>query len=85
MGIRPHEHEQRRQEALRDLDRLSAQSDVIGTSALQRAADHARNHMMGMDGDTSDPVEIWGRRIGRFLSLAFFAALLWYLAKTYLY
>ncbi|MEA2872788.1 MAG: hypothetical protein QOH67_2764 [Hyphomicrobiales bacterium] len=86
---RQREEEQRR-EALRTLESLR-DSDTFATSALartaQRASDHfaARDAMkdaMAPDGSV-DTIELWGRRIGRGLSLAGLVALAIYLYFTY--
>ena len=53
-------------ESRRILERVNAQTEALGTSALARSALDARDHFMGADADTDDPAEIWGRRIGRF-------------------
>ena len=57
----------RRQESERALKRASADSDMLGTSALARAA----RHFTGADAPQGDRIEIWGRRIGRALAVLF--------------
>jgi hypothetical protein len=76
--------EERRREALRDLERVGEQGEVLGTSQMRRSAERARDHFLGADADREDPIEVWGRRIGRILSLAFLLFLVFYLARTYL-
>ena len=76
--------EAKAQEALRDIDRVGEQSEVLGTSALRRSAERARDHMLATDADNEDSVELWGRRIGRGLSLAAFIVLAVYLYLTYI-
>ena len=82
---RQREEEQRR-EALRTLDALR-DSDTFATSALARTARRATDHFAARDavaGDGSvDKIELWGRRIGRGLSLAGLVALAIYLYFTY--
>lgn len=83
----PHEREEeRRREALRTLDSLR-ESDTFATSALARTASRAADHFaardamkdgLGEDGSV-DRIELWGRRVGRALSLAGFVALAVYL------
>ena len=52
-------------ESKRILDRVDRESgDVLG-SALRRTADH----FSAKEADPSDKAELWGRRIGRALSL----------------
>ena len=86
-GSSRHERDEAtRREALRTLDQLRERDD-IGSAALTRAARRATDHFAakdaaGEDGLT-DPIELWGRRIGRALSLAAFIALAIYLYVTY--
>ena len=86
---RQREEEQRR-EALRTLETLR-DSDTFATSALARTARRASDHFaardamkdaMAPDGSV-DKKELWGRRIGRGLSLAGLVALAIYLYFTY--
>src|ERR1044071_5078048 len=63
-GSSRHEREEAaRREALRTLDQLRERDD-IGASALTRAARRATDHFAGKDA-ADDPIELWGRRIGR--------------------
>jgi hypothetical protein len=77
----------RRREALAALDKLRERDTVAG-SALVRAARRAAGHFAGTDAvgpdGVVDPVELWGRRIGRALSLLAVIALSVYLYWTYL-
>jgi hypothetical protein len=82
--------EERRRDALRTLDGLR-EHDTFATSALARTARRASDHFtaqdamrdsVGADGSV-DPLELWGRRIGRALSLAGVIALALYLYVTY--
>ena len=82
---REREEEQRR-EALASLKSLG-ESDTFATSALARTAKRATDHFsardaVGPDGSV-DRIELWGRRIGRALSLVGFIALAVYLYLTY--
>lgn len=54
--------------------------------AAQRAVDHfgAKDAVGAAEGGATDPVELWGRRIGRGLSLAGFIGLAAYLYWAYL-
>ena len=76
--------EARRREALRDIERVGETSEVIGTSSLRRAAEGVKGHFAGADADAGDKVEMWGRRIGRGLSLVALIVLAVYLYVTYL-
>ena len=86
---RQREEEQRR-EALRTLDTLR-ESDTFATSALARTARRAGDHFAARDAmkdavapdGSVDRVELWGRRIGRGLSLAGLVALAIYLYSVY--
>ena len=78
--------EEQRREALATLKSLGEQ-DTFATSALARTARRATDHFAGRDAiepdGSSDPIELWGRRIGRALSLIGFVALAVYLYLTY--
>jgi hypothetical protein len=78
--------EAERREALRTLDQLR-ERDTFATSALARTAQRATDHFAAKDAVAADGsvdrVELWGRRIGRGLSLAGFVALAIYLYFTY--
>jgi hypothetical protein len=78
--------EERQREALATLKSLG-ENDTFATSALARTAKRASDHFaardaVGPDG-AADPIELWGRRIGRGLSLVGFVALAVYLYLTY--
>ena len=84
-GEHPPDETQRR-EALSTLRTLS-ESDTFATSALARTAQRASDHFaakdaVGADGKV-DPIELWGRRIGRSLSLVGLVALALYLYFTH--
>jgi hypothetical protein len=78
------DHEKIAAQARKDLERIGDQSEVIGTSSFVRTANRARDHFAGADAPQDDAAEIWGRRVGRGLSVVFVIVLIWYLAKTYL-
>ena len=75
----------REREAKEALERVARDSETVGASALARAGrrlgDHfaARDAIGAAEGGGTDPVEIWGRRIGRGLSLVAVVALAWWL------
>lgn len=81
---RHQQDDKRRQQALKDLEDAAAGSEVFGTSTFVRQAEKAKSHFSGADAEPDDWAEIWGRRIGRGLSLIVFFGLLIYLAATYL-
>jgi len=74
----------RREQALKDLEDAAAGSEVFGSSTFVKQAERAGAHFRGDDADPEDRVEVWGRRIGRGLSLIVFLGLLVYLSATYL-
>jgi hypothetical protein len=78
--------EEQRREALATLKSLGEQ-DTFATSVLARTAKRATDHFaardaVGPDGSV-DSIELWGRRIGRGLSLAGVLVLAAYLYLTY--
>jgi hypothetical protein len=62
-------------------------AEVVGTSGFARTATDAgrrlTDHFGGADADPDDPIEIWGRRIGRGLGLLFALFLVVHLVRTY--
>ena len=86
-GQSRHEREEAtRREALGTLNRLGAESETVGSSTVARMAQRASDHFSAKDARTDakdDPIELWGRRIGRGLSLVAFVALAIYLILTY--
>lgn len=67
--------QEREREAREALERVQRDSDTAGSSALARMSRQAQAHFRGEDamgaaeGGETDPIELWGRRIGRALSL----------------
>jgi hypothetical protein len=55
----------RQREAKAALDRVKRDQEGIFTSSMARASDH----FSGKDAPPDDAIELWGRRIGRSLSL----------------
>ena len=83
MAQSSHERDEaQRREALESLRTLS-EHDTFATSALARTAQRASDHFSARDAAGEDRVELWGRRIGRALSLAGFVALAIYLYLTH--
>ena len=92
MTGRPDDDEARARESRRILDGITRDHDTLGGSALARTAnrtardvsDHfaARDAIgQGEDG-TTDNIELWGRRIGRALSLVGVVVLTYWLGQT---
>jgi len=75
MAERLDDDQKRARESERVLERVSTESEVVGTSSFVRQANKARDHLAGADGDQSDPVEVWAKRFGRGLSLVAFILL----------
>jgi hypothetical protein len=65
----------RANEAKEALERVKRDSESLLGSSMGRAADH----FSGKDAPEGDQIELWGRRIGRFLSLIAFIGLSWWL------
>jgi hypothetical protein len=85
----PRDSEERRQGS-QSINGLRQEGEVVGTSALAQAARQSVAHFLARDassaaGTTRDSIEVWGRRIGRALSLAGVIALGVYLYATYLH
>jgi hypothetical protein len=66
---------EREREAREALERVQRDSEAIGSSALARMSRQAQEHFSGRDAvgaaadGGTDAIELWGRRIGRGLSL----------------
>ncbi len=71
-------------ESRRILDRVNIDSETIGSSSLARSAEKTRDHFLGKDADPDDPIEIWGKRIGRLLSIGIVLYLVTYLYNTFI-
>jgi hypothetical protein len=87
----PREREEKqRREALESLRQLG-ERDTFATSALARTAQRASDHFAAKDamadaraaGGSVDRIELWGRRIGRGLSLVGLIVLAVFLYFTY--
>ncbi len=75
-------------EAREALERVRRDAETVGSSALARMSRRAQEHFGASDaigtgeGGATDPVELWGRRIGRGLSLVGVVVLaLWLLVQ----
>lgn len=62
---------ERKTESQRILDRVSREAESGGRSALERAAQRAREHVTASDVDRGDWAEYWGTRIGRTIGAVF--------------
>lgn len=75
MADRLDDDQKRQRESERVLERVSTESEVVGTSSFVRQANKVRDHLTGADGDQTDPVEMWAKRFGRGLSIVAFILL----------
>jgi hypothetical protein len=86
MSTREHAMTERQREAEEALRRIGRESETVGSSSLARVGRRMGDHFGGKDAigaaenGGTDPVEIWGRRIGRSLSVIGFVALVLWLA-----
>lgn len=78
--------QERERESREALERVRRDTESVGSSALARMSRQAQDHFaardaVGQAGET-DPIELWGRRIGRGLSLVGVVVLgLWLLVQ----
>lgn len=76
----------REQESREALERVTRDTETLGTSSLSRMSNRLRDHFSANDaigdaeGGGTDPIEVWGRRIGRALSVIGFIVLVYWLA-----
>lgn len=73
---------EKQQQALRDLDALNRERDLL-RGGWYRSIVRTADHFSAAEADASDPVEVWGRRIGRALAAMAFVALCIYLYVTH--
>jgi len=83
MGTQENRNEAAAKRAKRDLERVNAQGDTIGTSAAARMATKMGDRFKASDVDQDDKIEVLGTRIGRGLGLIAFIGLAIYLFITY--
>jgi len=79
--VRRDKQVQQQKEALRSLERLQGQSEVVGTSTMIKAAKAASAALSKID--ENDPIEVLGKKIGRALGIVAVIGLTIYLAITY--
>ncbi len=73
----------KREAAARDELKKLGDRETIFTGTIGATVDRAKTHFSGSDDATDDRIEIWGKRIGRTLSLIGVFALGLYLYATY--
>lgn len=69
---------ERQEEARRALERVERESETVFGSLLQRSAD-----FFSAKDESTDPAEIWGKRVGRALAVIGAIGCLIYLYITY--
>ena len=75
----------RDRESRETLERVRRDTETLGSSSLARVGQRAADHFAGRDavgaaeGGGTDQVELWGRRIGRAISVMVAAGLVWLL------
>ncbi len=75
--------DKKQQEAKKILERVQQESETVGASSMRRTAEHITSHIKADDADENEWAELWGKRIGRTLSVIFFIVLVIYLVRTY--
>ncbi|MGB7287803.1 MAG: hypothetical protein WBC71_12800 [Salaquimonas sp.] len=82
---KPMTPEESQAEAKRILDRVSRESETVGTSSVARTTEQFKKHVGGMDGtsEDNDPIEVLGKKIGRTLGWIAVIVLIVYLLATY--
>jgi hypothetical protein len=76
---------ERQRQSREALERVARESETIGSSSLARTGRRLGGHFAGQDavgageGGGTDPIELWGRRIGRVLSLVGVVVLAYFL------
>jgi len=73
----------RADEAKKILERVKQESETVGTSSMRRTAENITSHLKAEDADENEWAELWGKRIGRSLSVIFCIVLVIYLIRTY--
>ena len=75
----------REEESREALERVRRDSETLGASSLARVGKRTADHFAGRDavgaaeGGGTDPIELWGRRIGRLISVFVAGGLVWWL------
>lgn len=75
------EEDDQTRQAKRDLERLGEEGGLLNAPKMKPRSKSVKGHFMADDADQSDPIEVWGSRIGRILSLIAVAALLVWLVN----
>lgn len=75
--------EDAKKESARILRQVEIDAETIGTSSFARSVEKTRDHFLGNDRNPDDPIEVWGARIGRGLSVIIVVMLVTYLYNTF--
>ena len=70
------DRDERQDEARRILNQIKGETDPTGIRTPRSMLGRAEDHFAGRDAPADDPVELWGRRIGRFLGLVLLIVLI---------
>lgn len=68
--------------ARRELERLDTEGGFLGAPSLKSRARSVSDHFAGRDGNPGDPIEVWGKRIGRGLGAIAFIVLALFLLRS---
>jgi hypothetical protein len=69
-------------ESARILERVNHESNAGSGTVIDRTVARTKGHFTAQDADASDPIEIWGTRIGRFLGLLVLLAMFIWLISS---
>eukprot|EP01132_Coremiostelium_polycephalum_P001751 gene1751-2173_t len=69
-------------ESARILERVNHESNAGSGTVIDRTVARTKGHFAAQDADASDPIEIWGTRIGRFLGLLVLLAMFIWLISS---
>ncbi|MEJ1159803.1 hypothetical protein [Prosthecomicrobium sp. N25] len=74
---------ERRREAEAVLARAERDSETVLSGTAKTTANRVAEHFGAADADQADPVEVWGKRLGRALALVAAGLLILHLVRTY--
>ena len=72
---------EREAEARRILRQIKGETDPTGIHSRRSVLERTGDHFAGRDAPDGDRIELWGRRIGRTLSLVLFVGLVFWLIR----
>ena len=68
--------DERQEDARRILNQIKGETDPTGITTPRSMLGRAEAHFSGRDAPDDDPIELWGRRIGRGLGLVMLVVLI---------